>query len=68
MVGATLSKNLCAQQHLHFIGDRLVDDVCSGNIEAPELRHVPFEAESVKQVLSHLVNRTCEVRPVIKVK
>ena len=68
VVGATLSKNLCAQQHLCFIGDRLVDDVCSGYIEAPELRHVPFEAESVKQVLSHLVNRTCEVRPVIKVK
>ena len=68
VIGAKLSNNLCAQQHLYFIGEQLMNDVESGRITPPELRHVDFSADSVKQVLTDLLNQTVEVRPVIKVK
>ncbi len=68
VVGAKLSNCLCAQQHLHFIGEQLMNDVSSGKISTPELRHVEFSADSVKQVLAHLLEQTCEVRPVVKIK
>lgn len=68
VIGAKLSNNLCAQQHLYFIGEQLMSDVESGKISTPELRHVDFEVEPVKQVLTDLLNQTVEVRPVIKIK
>lgn len=68
VVGAKLSNNLCAQQHLYFIGEQLMNDVESGKITPPDLRHVKFEADEVKQVLTDLLNQTVEVRPVIKIK
>ena len=68
VIGAKLSNNLCAQQHLYFIGEQLMSDVSSGRITPPELEHIDFNAESVKQVLTNLLDHTCEVRPVIKIK
>ena len=68
VIGAKLSNNLCAQQHLHFLGEQLMADVVSKKISTPPLEHIEFEAEPVKQVLTELLNGTSAVRPVIKIK
>ena len=68
VIGAKLSNNLCAQQHLHFIGERLISDVIKKRISTPELKHIEFCPEAIRQQLTDLLNHTCEVRPVVKIR
>lgn len=66
--GAWLSKSLCAQQHLCFLGDKLISDVLSGEILPPSREAIEFTASAVQNALKNLIDQRCEGRPVVRVK
>jgi len=66
--GAWLSNSLCAQQHLRFMGEQLLQDVAQKRIQAPELNIIDFEVAAVRDALSMLLTQTCTKRPIIKIR
>lgn len=49
--GAWLANSLCAQQRLSFMGNLLLESVCSGAVKAPAITPVDFNAVSVSNAL-----------------
>ncbi|MCG7547473.1 MULTISPECIES: zinc-binding dehydrogenase [Pseudoalteromonas] len=66
--GAWLANNLCAQQHLCFMGQKLLADVKSGQLKVPDIELIEFSAQAVKDTLSCLLTSSCQKRPVIKIE
>ena len=56
--GAWLANSLCAQQHMSFMSNQLIDNVTSGKISVPEISIIPFNAESISQALHKQLSGT----------
>ncbi|MBQ4810834.1 zinc-binding dehydrogenase [Pseudoalteromonas luteoviolacea] len=66
--GAWLANSLCAQQHLSFMGQKLLADVTSGQIKVPDIELIEFDADCVKEALASLLTSARQKRPVIKIE
>ncbi|MDO6565289.1 zinc-binding dehydrogenase [Amphritea sp. 1_MG-2023] len=66
--GAWLANSLCAQQHLSFMGSQLLQDVANGSITPPAVKHIPFTADAIRDVLIQMADSTCTQRPVVKIQ
>jgi NADPH:quinone reductase-like Zn-dependent oxidoreductase len=49
--GAWISKSLCAQQKMGFMGNSLLESVANGDIKVPKITPVAFNAKSVTAAL-----------------
>ncbi|MCF2950066.1 zinc-binding dehydrogenase [Paraglaciecola aquimarina] len=49
--GAWLTHSLCAQQHMSFMGNLLMNSVNDGSIKAPAIVPIAFQADAVTQAL-----------------
>lgn len=65
--GAWLDNSLCAQQHLRFLGEQLLDDVAGGLIKPLDIKHIPFEPGAIADVMRDLMDKHLEQWPVVKI-
>ncbi|MBR9726808.1 zinc-binding dehydrogenase [Shewanella intestini] len=65
--GAWLSNSLCAQQHLGFMGEKLLNDIGNGDIIAPQIEHIEFNVAAIDDALEKIRSNTLATRPTVKI-
>ncbi|MER2494222.1 zinc-binding dehydrogenase [Catenovulum sediminis] len=65
--GAWLTRSLCAQQRMSFMGNLLMDSVNNGAIKAPKIIPIEFDAQAVTQALHKQLDGGIFGKQIVKV-
>lgn len=67
LAGAWLSNSLCAQQHMSFMSNQLLESVANKTILIPAIKAIEFNAQAVSSALNTQINGGFTGKQIIKI-
>jgi len=66
--GAWLANSLCAQQHMSFMSNQLLENVVQGKISVPDISIVPFDANSISNALHKQISGDFTGKQIVEIQ